>query len=138
MFHKTAQSGSSGVLLTGYKVKGFEKKSGRPPSFAEELDQALVLLQQGADFAYLVHPEPERADDKKDLKELCDRFSPSVGLMFLPHELEGLGSLSLLPYRSAVQNYHTHRDRKRSMLSSVITGGLRDEISNIPLWCKRL
>ncbi len=137
MFQQPAQLGSSEVLLTGYEVKGFERKTERPPPFAEGLDQALVLLQ-GADFAYLVHPEPETEEDKRALRELCDRFSPSVGLIFLHHDLEGLGVLSLLPYRNAVQNYHTHRDRKRSMLSSVITGGLRDEVSNIPLWCKRL
>jgi hypothetical protein len=122
------------VVLTGFEIKGFAPKSLRPPAFAEGLDQANVLLLQGANYSYLVHPEPEKSGDKHALKELCDNFSPHVGLIFIPHELEKLTYLT--KYREARDN-PSSEERKRKMLASLVTGGLRDEISELPLWCKK-
>ena len=133
---KPIESSIRTLVFTGFEVKGFEEKSKKPPSFVEGLEQAIVLLHQGADFAYLVHPEPEKEDDKKAFKELCDRFAPYVGLIFVPHDLGKLTPY-YSPYISAKQNRYTKPDRKRNMLTSLVTWGLRDEISGIPLWCKR-
>ena len=124
------------LVLTGFEVKGFEEKSGKPPSFAEGLEQAIVYLHQGADFAYLVHPEPKDENDKKALNELCDRFAQHIGLIFVPHDLGKL-TPPLSPYRYAQPNFQSMPDKKRNMLTSLVTWGLRDEISEIPLWCKQ-
>ncbi len=122
------------LVLTGFEIKGFAQNPLRPPAFAEGLDQANVLLFQCADYSYLVHPEPEKDGDKYALRDLCARFSPYVGLIFIPHDLEKLTYLS--KYKEANQNPHCLQDRKRNMLTSLVTWGLRDEISELPLWCK--
>lgn len=140
VFERQTQAGYHSLILTGFEIKGFEEKSGRTPSFAEGLEQALVYLYQGADFAYVVHPAPDRDDDRKALKGLCDNFAPHVGVVFLPHDLSKPDDIYWavsLPFRQAQQNYHSNRDRKRTMLTSVSTGGMRDEIGELPLWCKR-
>jgi len=136
LFERKIQASIRSLVLTGFEVKGFEEKSGKPPLFAEGLEQAVVLLHQGADLVYLVHPEPERQDDKKALAELCERFAPYVGLIFVPHDL---GKLSpyYATYRNARQNPNSKPDRKRNMLTSLVTWGLRDKLGEIPLWCKR-
>jgi hypothetical protein len=124
------------LTLTGFEVKGYEKSSGKPPSFGEGLEQTLAQLEQGADFSYLVHPEPENPDDKRALKELCDRFAPHIGLIFVPYDLTKLNPY-YSPYREAQRNPHTTRDRKRDMLTSLAAAGWRDAISELPLWCQR-
>ncbi|HKZ43078.1 MAG TPA: hypothetical protein VJ044_19120, partial [Candidatus Hodarchaeales archaeon] len=136
VFERKIQSGIPNIVLTGFEVKGFGKKSGKAPPFAHGLDQALVLLHQGADFAYLVHPEPQKNDDKIALNELCTKYAPLVGLIFVPHDLTQL-TIAAQSYRHATRNPHTTAERKRKMLTSLLTWGLRDEISDIPLWCKK-
>ena len=122
------------LALTGFEIKGYSQKPLRPPAFAEGLDQAVVLLHQGADYSYLVHPEPENENDKYALKDMCTRFTPFVGLIFIPHELSKLNYL--FKYKEAQQCTATTQDMKRKMLTALISGGLRDEISSIPPWCK--
>ena len=56
LFERKTQAGIHSLVLTGFEIKGFEQESGKLPAFAEGLDQALVLLHQGADYSYLVHP----------------------------------------------------------------------------------
>ena len=136
LFERKTQATIHTLILTGFEVKGFEEKSGKPPSFAEGIDQCLVLLYQGADFAYLVYPEPERKEDQKALKELCDKYAPYVGLIFVPHDLDTF-SQYYATYRNSMHNPHSRPDRKRHMLSGLVTSGLRDEISQIPSWCKK-
>ena len=94
-----------------------------------------MLLYQGADYSYLVHPEPERYEDKYALRDLGARFLPHVGLIFIPDDMEKLAYLS--KYRESQQSFHCPKDKKRMMLTSLITGDLRDEISELPLWCKK-
>jgi hypothetical protein len=60
IFQRMTIGYSHDVVLTGFEIKGFAQKPPRFPAFAEGLDQAIVLLAQGANFAYLVHPEPDR------------------------------------------------------------------------------
>jgi hypothetical protein len=71
------------LSLYGYEVKGYtQAKVGyKPPPFASGLDQAVVLLDQGANNSFLVLNEPDRRE-KEDLKRICDRFVPLVGLFF--------------------------------------------------------
>jgi hypothetical protein len=122
------------LTLTGYEVKGYSQKPTRPPAFAEGLDQAIVLLQQGADYIFLVHPDPENDGDKYALRDLCARYAPMVGVIFIPHDLSKL--TFLLKHKEAQQNPHTTPDIKRKMLTAIISGGMRDDISSIPSWCK--
>jgi hypothetical protein len=136
VFERKLQATIPTLVLTGFELKGFEEKSGKGPAFAEGLDQALVLLQQGVDFSYLIHPEPLDQDDKKTLKDLCDRYAPHVGLIFVPHQLSEL-SPYYSPFREARQNPQSRPDRKKNMLTSQVTWGLRDAISEIPLWCMK-
>jgi hypothetical protein len=135
LFERKTQAGMHSLVLTGFEIKGFGEKSGKLPAFAQGLDQALALLHQGADYAYLLHPEPAERD-KKDLKDLCEKFAPYVGLVFVPHDLEKLAPY-YQPYKDAQRNPHSMADRKRNMLTSLATWGLRDAISELPLWCKR-
>jgi hypothetical protein len=136
VFERKVQVSIPSLVLTGFELKGFEEKSGKAPAFAEGLDQALVLLEQGADYSYLVHPEPANQDNKKALKDLCDRYAPYVGLIFVPHQLAEV-SPYYSPFKEARQNPQSKPDRKKNMLTSLVTWGLRDALSDIPLWCRK-
>jgi len=122
------------LKLTGYEVKGWRKDRGkvREPPFGEGLDQALVLLQQGADFAYVIYPKPKRAEDKDALKELCDRYAPYIGIIYVNNDLSWYEI-----FREAKQNSYVSMNRRRDMLTSLITGGNFSEISELPLWAKQ-
>jgi hypothetical protein len=136
IFQRETVASAHNLVLTGFEIKGFAQKPTRFPAFAEGLDQAIVLLAQGADFAYLVHPEPEKEGDKYALRDMCQRFAPMIGLIFVPHDLSKLSYLR--KYREAVRNFSTTQDTKRTMLASLLAGGLRDEISELPSWCKQV
>lgn len=118
------------MTLTGYEVKGCtkeKKKTGyKPPAFAEGIDQAQVLLFQGADFVYLVAPEPSGPQDSRDLQELCKRYS-HMGLIFPKIFKDSMSALApshwdfpkVLP---APHNFHPAiPDRKKEMLTSLAT-----------------
>jgi hypothetical protein len=137
VFQRQTVSGVHNLILTGFEIKGFSKKPARAPAFAEGLDQAIVLLGQGADYSYLVHPDPEIEGHKFAMRDLCARFAPLVGLIFVPHDLEKL-TFPIPKYKEAGQNFSTTQDMKRKMLASLIAGGLRDEVSEFPSWCKTL
>ena len=129
---KSLPSGSFDLKLVGYEVKGWRKdRRGKmvEAPFGEGLDQALVLLQQGADLAYVIYPEPKRQKDKSDLKELCDRYAPNIGIIYVRDDLSWYQT-----YRDAKQNSYVNRDKKRNMLTSLLTGGNFSEISERPLW----
>jgi len=137
VFSRTTLSGGGGYELTlkGYEVKGWRKdRKGKmiAPPFGEGLDQALVLLQQGANFAYLIHPQPKRDEDKSALKELCDMYAPCVGIIYVYDDLSWFET-----YRKAEQNHHVQVNRTRDLLTSLITGGNFSEISELPLWAKQ-
>ena len=132
---KSLPYGSYDLKLTGYEVKGCRKdrreKMLEPP-FGEGLDQALALLQQGADFSYVIYPEPTNVEIKSALKEMCDRYAPNIGIIYVNRDLSWYQT-----YREAKQNINVNRDRTRDMLTSLITGGNYSEISELPLWAKR-
>lgn len=128
VFYKDA---TEQLLCEGFEVKGYTNtKDGKPvePEWGEGLDQALALLFQSADYAYLIYPEPQRIEDKKDLKTLCDNFAPCVGLIYVPNDL---ASYSL--YRTPQRNYHTTVDIKKKKLASLIASGNLSDIK-VPLW----
>jgi hypothetical protein len=78
------------LVLIGYEIKGTQKKGTKvsSPPFGAGLDQALSLLMQGADYSYLVTPEPLDQQTEKALATLCDKFT-KVGLMFPTIDKEG-------------------------------------------------
>ena len=127
------------LILTGYEVKGIikvKKKaevSYRHPSFAEGLDQALVLLHQGADFSYLVHPEPEDDSVKAEMKSFFERFARQIGLIFVTSEDVQRGHL--FPYREAERNYADENEKKR-LLTTLLSGGYFRKI-HIVDWAKK-
>jgi hypothetical protein len=86
------------------------------------------------DYSYLVHPEPENEGDKYALRDLCARYAPLIGLIFIPPDLTKL--TYLFHYKEAQQNTSNTPDMKRKMLTALISGGLRDDISTIPSWAK--
>ena len=120
------------IQLYGYEIKGCRKhrKEVRAPSFAEGVDQVLTLLHQGADFGYLVVPEPEEDEYKQDLKVFCDRFARHVGLLFVTEHG------SFCEYRRPERNHHATTNRKKKMLTSLITSGQASK-RRIPVWCRR-
>jgi len=127
------------LILTGYEVKGVVRvrKKGtdyRYPSFAEGLDQALVLLHQGADYSYLVHPEPEDKNMKTEMKEFLEGFAGQIGLIFLtPKDVQDKGFIS--PYKQAKRNYADENMKKR-LLTTLLSGGYFRDI-HIVDWAKR-
>jgi hypothetical protein len=116
------------LSLAGIEVKGWRSdvtgKMHRPP-FGEGLDQALALLQMGADYAYVAYPEP--ADD--ELKEMCDHFAPNVGVYYVKNDLS-----SAYVFRDAQVNPHTTIAWKRIMLASLVAAGVWNEMSPMPDW----
>jgi hypothetical protein len=132
VFQKQTFGSASNLVLTGFEIKGFSQKPPKPPAFLEGLDQAIALLGQGADYSYLVHPEPDKHEDKYAAKELCARFAPLIGLIFVPRDLQKVTYVS--KYKEAGRNPHTIPDMKHKMLTALIAGGLRDDISPLPSW----
>lgn len=125
------------LTITGFEAKGFSKDNkGRliPPPFGEGLDQALSLLMNGADFSYIIHPEPKRDDDKDDLKVLCDRYCPLIGIIIVSNDLKSHQTI-----RQAQTNPYSSRDRKRDMLGALATSGHYDKTFGLtlPLWVKK-
>jgi len=141
-FHKEQHQYSAEIQLYGYEVKGYERirtrgseegysgEKHRPPAFGLGVDQVLVLLYQGADYAQLVIPEPRNERDRVDLKEFCDRFAPYVGVMLLSKD--GY----FWPFREPTKNPYATEERKKKMLTSLISGGQFSDI-RMPLWCRR-
>ena len=130
-----SKASSYDLELTGYEIKGWRKdRKGKmfEPAFGDGLDQALVLLQEGADFAYVVYPEPTNQRNKTDLKELCDRYASHIGIIFVANDLS-----YHTKFREAQRNNHTTRDRKKNMLTSLTTGGNFSDISELPVWVKK-
>jgi len=128
------------LILTGYEVKGVDKvrkKRGitlRYPSFAEGLDQALVLLHQGADYSYVVHPEPEDESMKTEMKRFFEIFARQAGLIFVtPKDVQGKGFM--IPYKQAERNYADENEKKR-LLTTLLSGGYFRDI-HIVDWAKR-
>jgi hypothetical protein len=121
------------ITLTGYEVKGVTatgKAKGRFPSFAEGLDQTIVHLYEGADYSYLVWPEPDDKT-KQDLKSLLDNHSPAIGLIFVRVDD------SLWEYRHPpTKNPRTSDEIKKRMLTSLLSGGQYSE-SHVPEWAKK-
>ena len=125
-FHKE----SSIMTLTGYEVKGCtkeRKKAGyKPPAFAEGVDQAQVLLLQGADIVYLVTPEPRDSQCSRDLQDLCRLYS-RVGLLYPKTFKDSTSALSspnwiFQKILLAPNNFRPATpDRKREMLTSLAT-----------------
>lgn len=118
------------LTLIGIEIKGLtkEKVKMKPPGFAEGVDQALVLLHQGADYAYLVTPESK---NDKELKLFCDNFASKIGLILVRKD----GTFE--PHRDADRNYSTTSDDlKKKLLTSLISGGNFSNI-RIPKWCKK-
>lgn len=118
------------ITLTGYEVKGCteeKKKTGyKPPAFAEGIDQAQVLLFQGADLVYLVTPEPSDPKERQDLQDLCHRYS-HIGLVF-PKQFKDSESASAPSHWEfqkilvAPRNpYPVTPDREKQLLTSLAT-----------------
>jgi hypothetical protein len=139
-FHREQLQYITNLWLYGYEIKGYEKITRKSkgesktayeePAFGLGIEQALVLLYQGADFAYLVIPEPKDEKDKTNLKDFCDKYAHYVGIMFL------MENGTFWEFRKAETNTNTTKDRKRKMLTSLITGGQVAEIK-VPEWCKK-
>lgn len=139
-FHREERRYSTTLQLYGYEIKGYEKIKRRhkgevrttykEPAFGLGLEQALILLYQGADFAYLVIPEPEKEREKNNLQDFCKKYARYIGLIFFnEHE-------AFWEFRKAERNPHTTEDRKKKMLTSLISGGQVSDI-RIPIWCKK-
>ena len=129
------------LILTGYEVKGIEKvrkKAGmtyRYPSFAEGLDQALVQLDQGADYTYLVHPEPEDENVKSETKSFLERLASRVGSIFVTPEAIQKQDHWIFAYKQAERNY-ANEDEKKRLLTSLLSGGYFSEIYIVE-WAKK-
>jgi len=124
------------LSLYGYEVKGYTKdKKGRwiRPAYAAGIEQALVLLQQGADWAYLVLPATLSDDEFERMKQLfalCDTWCQCIGITFAA--IDG----TFFPYRHPQQNPHTTPDKKKTLLLRLISDGYVKEISTAD-WAKK-
>jgi hypothetical protein len=139
-FHREQLQYTTNLWLYGYEVKGYgkiiRKSKGESkityeePAFGLGIEQALVLLYQGADFAYLVIPEPKKERDKNNLQDFCEKYARYIGLMFLTEQG------TFWEFRKAERNTLATDDRKKKMLTSLISGGQVNDIK-IPVWCKK-
>jgi hypothetical protein len=139
-FHREQHQYGTELWLYGYEVKGYEKRKVKSkeestakfkePAFGLGIDQTLVLLYQGADFAYLVIPEPKNERNRDDLKEFCDKYAYFVGIIFLTEQGD------FWEFREAQRNPSSTEGRKNKMLTSLISAGQFSDIK-IPLWCKK-
>lgn len=115
------------IELTGYEIKGHRK--GSPPSFMEGLDQAIMLLEQFADFAYLVYPDlGEEARNR--MKRVCDRYAQHVGIMLLRTNGD------FWKFREPQKNQSTTLDIKRDLLARFVTSG-HASARRVPDWAKK-
>jgi len=138
-FQREKSQYTTRLRLYGYEIKGYEKRTrkykGQPrttykePAFGLGISQALVLLYQGADFAYLVIPEPEK-DKQNDLRDFCDKYSDYVGVIFATEQ--GI----FRKFRKAKRNIYATEDGKKKMLASLITHPQVSDIK-VPVWCKK-
>jgi len=124
------------LWLYGYEVKGYTKdRKGKwlPPTYASGIDQALVLLQQGADFTNLVLPIPMRNADTEKLNQLfslCETWCPLVGIML--DRKDG----GFYQFRAPQQNPYTTPDKKKMLLLRLISDGYVKDISTVD-WAKK-
>jgi len=139
-FEKTQYSN---LILTGYEVKGMQKERTKEgtkvsfPPFGAGLDQALALLMQGANYSYLVTPEPSDQRIEKGLATLCDKFT-SVGLIF---PIIGGERQKITGWRTRIdakQNYSTDEEQKKHMLTYLMASGQRGRRIHAPSWTKEL
>ena len=128
-----------GMVLTGYEIKGMQKKGTKVsfPPFGAGLDQALCLLMQGADYSYLVTPEPSNEEAKTALATLCDRFT-NVGLMFPAVDGERREIVGWQTRIKAKQNSNTSENLKKNMLTFLMASGQRGRMIHAPSWTKEL
>jgi hypothetical protein len=94
---------SPSITLTGYEVKGMvgTNDTTRFPYYGEGLDQAIALLDEGADYSYFVWPEPDD-EIKKALETMISRYCPLIGILFV------MNTKSMWEYRKAGKNTHTN------------------------------
>jgi hypothetical protein len=139
-FHREQRPYGSELWLYGYEIKGYEKVTKKykkkkriiykEPAFGAGIEQALILLYQGADYAYLVIPEPKEVKDKNSLNDFCEKYAHPIGLIFVTEQ----GTFQ--EFRKAERNILATEDRKKKMLTSLISGGQVSDIK-IPVWCKK-
>ncbi len=131
-FHRIKRDHTTELWLHGYEVKGYTKKveTYYEPSFGHGIEQALVLLFQGADYAYVVIPEPKDNDYKNDLKEFCEKFARNIGLTFFTEHG------TFWDFRKPERNIYATMDRKKKMLTSLITMPQLSEIIS-PVWARK-
>jgi len=139
-FHREQHQHTTNLWLYGYEVKGYEKITRKTkgeikviykePTFGLGIEQALVLLYQGADYAYLVIPESKKERDKNNLQDFCEKYARNIGLMFLTEQG------TFWEFRKAERNLYSTEDRKKKMLTSLTAAG---QFSNIksPDWCRK-
>jgi len=130
----TFSKDQSGLTLHGFEVKGYTKleegKGYGPSPFGAGLDQAAVLLDQGADNSFLVLNEPDR-QTKEDLKRVCEHYFPYVGLIYLSKD-----AVFWRARNPGMKNPYTNNDKKRKILQSLIVGGQRSDI-RMTDWCEK-
>lgn len=139
-FHREKNRYTTELLLYGYEIKGYEKVKKthkgetrtvyKEPAFGLGIDQTLILLYQGADFSYLVIPEPKKDRDKNNIRDFCDKYADYVGLIFINEQV------THWEFRKAKKNPYTTEDRKKKMLTSLISAGQFSDIIT-PTWCKK-
>lgn len=125
------------LFLFGFEVKGWGKTSRGTmiePSFAAGLNQALVLLQLGADFSYLVYPDLANREDKDALRELCERFAPNIGTYFVENNLS---SVNIFRAPNSYNPYSTAK-WKAIMLSYLIASGHYTRTGPLPDWARNV
>ena len=139
-FHREKGQYTTALKLYGYEIKGYEKitkkyrgesrTTYKEPTFGFGIGQALTLLYQGADFAYLVIPKPKKDKDRSNLADFCEKYANYIGLIFVTEQG------TFWEFRKAKRNPYATEDRKKKMLTSLISGGQFSDIKTPP-WCKK-
>ena len=77
-FRKQRTGDKLRLLVTGYEIKGYTQYRGKyiAPNNKDGITQALALLYDGADLAYLVRPIPEKEADH--LIRFCNMYVHAI------------------------------------------------------------
>ena len=125
-FHEEVFPYSKSLVITGYEVKGPNAP------FAQGIDQALVLLQQGADYAYYVVPRPKRRE-LDALRKLCENYlRVKVGLILFD---EARGTFQTL-VKPEENFFPILEEKKRQLMVHLLGRSICGNLSNVPDWCK--
>lgn len=134
IFRRRRSDGKYNLQVIGYEIKGcrwdFKRRRYEVPNIKEGMGQALSYLSNGADFAYVVRPQPKSKRESNQLIQMFEERASKIGLLFVTRNFR----FRLVKY--PVHNNRADEFRKIKMLAFVLTtaADINRNESIIPDW----